>query len=95
VHGGLEAVAAVVARTAGDPDALRVRRQRQRQPRDCEPGPFHEGVGWQRGGGSVLDPSRGGDVVQLPGAVGCDPLHGAIVIPDAIPASMDCGPGPQ
>ena len=44
VQGGLEAVAAVVAWPGGDPDALGMRCQCQRQPRQSVPSGLHQGV---------------------------------------------------
>jgi hypothetical protein len=47
MHRCLDAVAAVVPRPAGDPDHLRIRRQRQGQARHGQASALHQGVGRQ------------------------------------------------
>ncbi len=68
VHRRVEAVATVVARTGGNPDLLPVRRDREREPGDCEAGAPHQRVRGQRRGGAVFDVARAFDAEQRQGA---------------------------
>ena len=64
VHGGFQPVAAVVAGAAGDPDALGVRRQGERQLRHGQPGAGNQAVSGQGGLCRLLHGACGRHVEQ-------------------------------
>jgi hypothetical protein len=64
VHGRLQTITAVVASTAGNPDAPGVRRKGQCQLCYGQSGALHQGVRWQGGLSGVLNAADGLNAVQ-------------------------------
>jgi len=73
---GFEAVAAVVARSAGDPDRARLGRHGHGQPGHGESRALHQRVRRQQRGGRLLDAACRGNVEQVGDGRGVDALHG-------------------
>ena len=89
VHGGLQAIAAVVAGATGNPDGARVRCQRPGQLRHSQARALHQGVRGQRGSSVVLDALGGRRIKQRVRPMWGDALHGVPVVVGACP--RPCG----